>query len=67
MNFTEIKSPCAESIHRRLTRMGDMEVRRGDYAAGGAADGGYQPFLENTAGIVRIKMYRFSRSDLFWM
>ena len=27
----------------------------------------YQPFLEKTAGIVRINIYRFSSSDLFCM
>ncbi len=35
--------------------------------AGRLCSGGYQPFLEKTAGIVRIKIYRFSISDLFWM
>jgi hypothetical protein len=27
--------------------------------------GGYQPFLEKTAGMVRINIYRFRSSDLF--
>jgi len=47
-----------------------MKKMPGVYTEGGNGAievGGYQPFLENKAGMVRINIYRFSRSDLFWI
>jgi hypothetical protein len=48
-----------------------MKKLPGVYTEGGKGvievEGGYQPFLENKAGMVRINIYRFSNSDLFCM
>jgi len=45
----------------------NVKDRQGVEGRGGVIGGGYQPFLAKMVGMVRIKMYRFSSSDLFWM
>jgi len=52
-----------------LMKIGGVEKSTDDSRGGLSRKcrGAYQPFLEKMVGRVRVRMYRFSKSDLFWM